>query len=65
MVYLVQIFLTNVFQHCPATGIHNDDEASPSIILAGRALTVKMLITLETPGFVFGSKICILMYFNT
>ena len=39
------------------------DEALPSIILAGRALLVKMLITLEPHG-IFGSN-CILMYFNT
>ena len=38
------------------------DEASPSIILAGRALLVKMLITLESHG-IFGSNfvfLCIL-----
>ena len=39
------------------------DEASPSISLAGQALLVKMLITLE-PGGIFGSKFCIIMYFN-
>ena len=40
------------------------DEASPSIILAGRALLVKMLITLEPPG-IFGSNFVYLnMYFN-
>ena len=48
------------------------DEASPSIILVGRALLVKMLITLE-PRYAFGSnfeyffsffKFCILMYFK-
>ena len=31
------------------------DEASPSIILAGRAILVKMLITLE-PRYAFGSN---------
>ena len=31
------------------------DEASPSIILAGRALLVEMLITLEPDG-IFGSN---------
>ena len=36
-----------VFELCPATGMQNDDEASPSIILAGRAYLVKMHITLE------------------
>ena len=42
--------------------MHNDDEASPSIILAGLALLVKMLITLKIPG-IFGSNfvyLCIL-----
>ena len=34
-------------EHCPATDIQNGDEASTSIILAGRALLMKMLITLE------------------
>ena len=41
--------------------MQNGDEASPSIVLAGRAL-VKMLITLESHG-AFGSKflfLCIL-----
>ena len=37
------------------------DEASPSIILAGRALLVKMLINLEPHG-IFGSDFFILMY---
>ena len=39
----------------------NGDEASPSIILAGLALLVKMLIILEPCGS-FGSYF--LMYFN-
>ena len=39
----------------------NGDEASPSIILAGLALLVKMLIILEPCGS-FGSNF--LMYFN-
>ena len=42
------------------------DEATPSIILAGRVFfffLVKMLITLEPHG-IFGSNFCILMYFN-
>ena len=43
--------------------MRNGDEASPSIILAGLALLVKMLITLEMCGS-FGSKISLLMYFN-
>ena len=36
--------------HCPGTGMHNDDEASLSIILVNRDLVVKILITLETHG---------------
>ena len=35
------------FEHCPATDMQNGDEASPSIILAGQALLMKILITLE------------------
>ena len=31
------------FEHCPAIDMQNGDEASSSIILAGRALLVKML----------------------
>ena len=34
--------------------MQNGEEASPSIILAGRALLVKMLITLE-PNGIFAS----------
>ena len=52
----------NVFQHCPVTGMRKGDEALPSIILAGQALLVKMLITLEQHG-IFGSNfvyLCIL-----
>ena len=30
------------FEHCPATGMQNGDEASPSNVLAGRALLMKM-----------------------
>ena len=52
MVFLVQILYTYVFYHGPATGITKGDEASPSIILAGRALLVKMLINIE-PFFCF------------
>ena len=36
--------------------MQNGDEASPSIIFAGRALLVKMLITLE-PHDIFGSTV--------
>ena len=43
------------FEHCPASDIQNGDKASPSIIFAGRAHLVKMLITLETHG-IFGSN---------
>ena len=62
MVYLVQIMDTYVFKHCPATGMKIGDEASPSIILAARALLVKMLITVE-PHCIFCSNfvyLCIL-----
>ena len=38
------------FNICPATGMKRCDEASPNIILAGQALLVKMLITLEPHG---------------
>ena len=54
MVYLVQILYTYVFQHCPATGMKKGDEASPSTILAGQALLLKML-SLE-PRYAFGSN---------
>ena len=50
-----QTVYTYVFEHCPATGMQKSDEASPSIILAGRAILVKMLITLEPHG-IFGSN---------
>ena len=59
---LVQILYTYVSSHCLATGMQNDDEASPSIILAGQALFVKMPITLEPRG-AFGlnyAYLCIL-----
>ena len=36
--------------YCPAAGMRNGDEASPSIILAGLALFVKMRINLEPCG---------------
>ena len=55
MVYLVQILYTNVFKHCLAAGMQNDDDASPSINLTGRPLLVKMIITLEPRG-IFGSN---------
>ena len=44
-------FGSNVAYLCSfslATGIQNGDEASQSIILPGRALSVKMLTTLES-----------------
>ena len=60
------IFCSNFVYLCiltfSATGMKKGDEASPSIILAGRALVVKMHITLE-PCCAFGSKfeyLCIL-----
>ena len=43
MVYFVQILYNYVFYHCPTAGMKKGDEASLSIILAGRA----MLITLK------------------
>ena len=39
-----------LFKYCPATGMLNGDEGLPSIILAGRGLLLKMLITLEPHG---------------
>ena len=63
MLYLVQMLNTIVFQHCPAAGMRNRDEASPSIILACLAILVKVLINLE-PDALFGSKflyLCILI----
>ena len=44
--------------------MRNGNYASPSIILAGLALLVKMLIALELCGS-FGSKFSLLMYFNS
>ena len=43
--------------------MQNGDEASPNIILAGRALLVKMRITFELHG-IFASHFFILLYFN-
>ena len=58
------IFFSNFVYLCilASTGMKKCDEASPSIILAGRVLLVKMLITLEPDG-IFGSNfvyLCIL-----
>ena len=39
----------------PVIGMPKGDEASQSIILAGQALLVKMLITLESHGIFGGS----------
>ena len=39
--------------------MHDGDEASPSMILAGLALLVKMFMTLERRG-IFGSNLFIL-----
>ena len=54
------------FEHCPPADMQNDDEAPPSIIFAGRALLMEMLITLELRGafcsiFVY---YCILTFSN-
>ena len=43
--------------------MQNGDEASTSIILAGRALLMKMLITLE-PDDIFYLNCVYYMYFN-
>ena len=62
MVYLVQILYTYMYFIIVHTGMKKGNEASPSIILAGRALLVKMLITLEPHG-ILGSNfvnLCIL-----
>ena len=40
MVNLDHILHTYLFQHCPATGMQNDDEAPLSIISAGGGLLV-------------------------
>ena len=42
--------------------MQNGDEASPSIILAGRDLLVKMLITLEPHG-VFSSNFALIPFY--
>ena len=55
------------FKFCLAACLQNGDVASPSISLAGQALLVKMLITLELHG-AFGSKfacLCILTFLAT
>ena len=49
---LFKVCILMYFEHCPATNMQNGDEASPSIILVGRALLMKMLITLEQVYFV-------------
>ena len=62
MVCLVQTLFTYVILYWPATGTEKVDEALPSLILAGRALLVKMLITIKPHG-IFGSNfvyLCIL-----
>ena len=50
MVYLIQVLYTNVFKHCPATGMQNGDEALPSISLAGIGQLVKILISFKQHG---------------
>ena len=42
----------------------NGDEGLPSIILAGRGLLVKMLITLEPHVLFYSIKIYIIIHFN-
>ena len=54
-IYFDQILYTIVFLNCPTAGMQKGDKASPSIILAGQALLVKMLIPLE-PCAAFGSN---------
>ena len=48
-----------LFQHGPVTGLQNG--ALLSIILAGRGLLVKIIITLESYILI---KFCILIHFN-
>ena len=48
-------FVYNVFQHGPATGMKKGDKASPSIILAGRALMVNNVHNFESHDM-FGSN---------
>ena len=50
MEYFVQILFTFVLKNCETAGMQNGDEVSLSIILADRALLVKMLITLVPHG---------------
>ena len=55
-----------MYSNIPATGLQNGDEASTKFILAGRALLVKLLITLE-PRALYGSNIdylCIVTLFS-
>ena len=54
------------FEHCPATDMQNGDEASPSIIFAGQALLIKMLINLELRGIFCSNSVyyCILTLSN-
>ena len=47
MGYFDQILHTYLFLYCPATGMQYGDKGLPSIVLAGRGLLVKMLITIE------------------
>ena len=50
MVVLDQILHSYLLSHFSDTGMHNGVEDSTSIILVGRGLLVKMLITLEPRG---------------
>ena len=47
---LFKFYILMYVEHRPATVMQNGDEATPSINLAGRALLMKMLITLELCG---------------
>ena len=63
MIYLDQILQTYLFENCPTTGKQNGDESLLSLILDGRGLLVKMLITLE-PHHMFGSNFAFLYIFE-
>ena len=47
MVYVDQILHIYLLKHCQSTDMQNGDAALQSIILAGRGILVKILITLE------------------
>ena len=66
MIYVVQILYAYVFNHCPATGIQNSDDASLSIILVGRAILVKMIIPFEPHGIFVSNFVylCVLTFWT-